>query len=182
VIVIPYAVQALRIGIYPQLARPWMSMATVSAPQQISRSETRKMDAVRDSAPLSSEALPVAKSGRKLEKKGKALVTSSVMRPASSYLAPQVMQYDPNALTQTGPGMPEWSPFETINFSWSGPVNRDQKIAFALIGPKINLVLSFVRVLFILLLAMGMFGVRYRGGRFNVKGVTITTKAKMASP
>ncbi len=175
VIVIPYAAQALRIGIYPQLARPWTSMTRVAAPQQISRSEIRKMDAVQDNRSLQPEALSVVKSGRKLEKKGKALVTSSVGRPASSYLAPQVMQHDPNALTQTGPGMPEWSPFETIRFSWSGPVTRDQKIAFTLIGPKINLILSFVRVLFILLLAMGMFGVRYRGGRFSVKRAAALT-------
>ena len=53
------------------------------------------------------------------------------------------MQYDPNALTQTGPGMPNWLPFETFNFSWSGPVTRDQMVSFTLIGPKTNLVLAF---------------------------------------
>ena len=62
------------------------------------------------------------------------------------YYGTQVMQYDPNALTQTGPGMPKWIPFETFNFSWSGPVTRDQMVSFTLIGPKTNLVLAFMRV------------------------------------
>ena len=72
------------------------------------------------------------------------------------------MQYDPSALTQTGPGMPKWIPFETFNFSWSGPVTRDQMVSFTLIGPKTNLVLAFMRVFLIILLALGMFGIRFK--------------------
>ena len=72
------------------------------------------------------------------------------------------MQYDPKALTQTGPGLPKWLPFETVHFSWSGPVTRDQMVSFTLIGPKTNLVLAFVRVFLIIFLALGMFGIRYR--------------------
>ncbi len=72
------------------------------------------------------------------------------------------MQHDPKALTQTGPGMPRWKPFETINFGWSGPVTQDQTISFALIGPKINLILAFVRVFLIFFLALCMLGFRYR--------------------
>ena len=71
-----------------------------------------------------------------------------VAKQLSSYYKSQVMQYDPKTLTQTGPGLPSWQPFETINFSWAGPVTRDQTISFTLIGPKINLILSFLRVFF----------------------------------
>lgn len=75
------------------------------------------------------------------------------------------MQYDPKSLTQTGPGLPQWQPFETIPFSWSGPVSRDQSISFTLIGPRVNLLLSFVRVALIITLALTMFGIWYRRGK-----------------
>ena len=71
--------------------------------------------------------------------------------------------------------MPKWLPFETVNFSWSGPVTRDQMVSFTLIGPKTNLVLAFVRVFLIIFLALGMFGIRFkRKERFSFHRHEIT--------
>ena len=44
VIVIPYAIHALRIGIYPQLARPWTSMTEYALRQQASPPVSPQMD------------------------------------------------------------------------------------------------------------------------------------------
>jgi hypothetical protein len=190
VIVIPYAVNALRIGIYPQLARPWTSMGEYASPQPSSLPMSPQMDTVQDKE-MVQERMHQTDMARKIPSKqmafksggrlGKDLekrmdigkeVSSKTSTPsaASSYYGSQVMQHDPKALTQTGPGMPRWLPFETIKFSWAGPVTRDQMVSFTLIGPGINLVLAFVRVFLIFFLALGMFGIRYWPGKgFNTK-------------
>ena len=160
VIVIPYAVQALRIGIYPQLARPFASMNQYSSHGSSSPTRSPQMDMVQE---MVQEKNMVPRKN-KVQKKNKA------QGAASFYYDSQVMQHDPKALTQTGPGIPKWLPFETIDFSWSGPVTRDQMVLFTLIGPGINLILAFVRVFFVFFLALGMFGFPYRPG----KGFTIT--------
>ena len=157
IIIIPYSIQALRVGIYPQLAKPWTSMTDYSRQQQT------------DSASIQTDAVQEVLM-EKLKPRKAAEIAKGIVRGAaaplesnrSSYQRSQVMQYDPKALTQTGPGLPGWHPFQTINFSWSGPVTPDQTISFTLIGPKINLVLSFIRVFLIILLAFGMCGIGYR--------------------
>jgi hypothetical protein len=159
IIVIPYAINALRIGIYPQLARPGASMAQYALQQQNSFQASPQMDRVQKMLPMQQESKPA---GKALIKPKAALLSSTISNQKFSYDGTQVMQHDPKALTQTGPGIPRWLPFETINFSWSGPVTQDQMVSFFLIGPRTNLVLAFMRVLFIIFLTLGMFGFPYR--------------------
>ncbi len=161
VIVIPYAIHALRIGIYPQLARPWTSMSEYALRQQAPQEVFQQRDMVQEMPAVQMESKPVGRLGKALDKRSGTPLRSTIASQKPSYYGTQVMQYDPKALTQTGPGMPKWLPFETINFSWSGPVVRDQMVSFTLIGPRTNLVLAFVRVFLIIFLALGMFGVRY---------------------
>ena len=158
IIVIPYSIQALRIGIYPQLKRPWISMSDYSRPQQTTFAPPR----TKATADVRMEQSKVKKTAGLAKDMVQSVVADSMGGDRSSYDRNRVIQYDPKALTQTGPGLPGWQPFETINFSWSGPVTPDQIISFTLIGPKINFVLSFIRVFLILLLALGMCGIRYR--------------------
>ncbi len=170
VIVIPYSIQALRVGIYPQLAKPWTSMTEYSLRQEVSRSVAPQevmMEAVQvqemDAAP--------GRSDKAYQYKGKKSRMATV-GATGGYSSPQVMQHDPKALTQTGPGMPKWPPFATVSFSWSGPVTPDQMVAFYLIGPRTNLSLAFSRVFLILFLALGMFSIGYRKGQgFALKGL-----------
>jgi len=163
VTVIPYSIQALRVGIYPQLARPWASMSDYSSRQQFApvpgQMDTEEVLMERS---VTKQAVDIVQD---IGKKAEAPFESMKSGGQSAYYQSQVMQYDPKALTQTGPGLPQWQPFETIQFSWSGPVTRDQRIALTLIGPKTNLVLSFIRVFLIILLALGMFGIGYRRGQ-----------------
>ena len=172
VIVIPYAIHALRIGIYPQLENPWASMIDAPMRQQ-APPPVPSADMEMEMAPEPMEALSDAVRGKAMRKGGQTLLERSVSIQGGAYdAAPQVMQHDPKALTQTGPGVPKWRPFETILFSWSGPVTRDQKVSFSLVGPGANLVLAFVRVFLIIILALGMFGVRFRPkGGFQVNGM-----------
>ncbi len=64
-----------------------------------------------------------------------------------------VMLQDPNALIQTGPGLPQWK-WHSHDMSWNGPVDSGQEISFWLLSPEINLVLAFVRIILLALLAL----------------------------
>ena len=157
-IVIPFAIQTLRIGIYPELARPWTDTSNT-----VIRSETRNQAsdmAVGGRTPSPARMEQQDVSLNKLKRIGSLSESMyAASAPVSAGRPAQVMQYDPKARTQTGPGMPLWPAYKTISFSWSGPVSKDQSIRFFLIGPKVNLVLAFLRVALVVLLAAGMLGI-----------------------
>jgi hypothetical protein len=52
---------------------------------------------------------------------------------------------DPDALIQTGPGLPEWQ-WRSVQLRWNGPVDRTQQIRLWLISPAMNLALGLIRV------------------------------------
>ncbi|GAB4345566.1 MAG: hypothetical protein Kow0089_22710 [Desulfobulbaceae bacterium] len=158
VIALPFAVTQLRVGIFPQLEKPWQSMdalAPVMSPQP-----APALQKAPESETVEREALLGA-----LEEKsapGKKSLRPRYGGRAGSYdAAPseQVAQYDPAMVNQTGPGLPAWK-WNTIPLGWSGPVQRDQEITLILLGPAANLVLAFLRVGLLVLLALGMFNIR----------------------
>lgn len=61
-----------------------------------------------------------------------------------------LQQIDPNSMIQSGPGLPSWSGYRTIQLSWSGPVKTDQYSHIILIGPKTNFALKLLGILFLL--------------------------------
>jgi hypothetical protein len=171
IIAIPYSVEALRVGIYPQLARPWDSMTEHALVQEVATtppSPASPMAALEEMSTMDEMSPEMEEMDGQREDKGLYVRKRTLSKSMASLPEPsgsrgaQVAQYDPKALTQTGPGMPGWLPFETVNFSWSGPVTRDQSVSFALIGPTTNLILAFVRVFLIIVLALGMFGLRFK--------------------
>ncbi|HEU4410149.1 MAG TPA: hypothetical protein VFS43_33145 [Polyangiaceae bacterium] len=61
--------------------------------------------------------------------------------------------YDPNAMVQTGPGLPTWA-WHSVNLRWSGPVERQQQIRLYLTSPLENRLLAFVRAGLLVLLVL----------------------------
>lgn len=164
VIVIPFAVQTLRIGIYPELAGAWTDTSNT-----VIRSEFR--DQVTEAA--TGAGSPAVARMEQQDSAPQTLMRAGSLAkniyPADSSVSggspDPVMQYDPKARTQTGPGMPLWPAYKTIQFSWSGPVSKAQSVNFFLIGPKVNLVLAFLRVALVVLLGAGMLGIGKGGIR-----------------
>lgn len=167
IITIPYTVESLRIGIFPQLARPWVSMSEHVARQQVTRGpapDTIMTEQSQEEVSLGSADIAKTKFRRKTE----SLAAPMLRKSTSPYYTKQVMQFDPKTITQTGPGLPKWYAFETVHFNWSGPVTRDQTINLTLIGPKTNLALAFIRLTLIIFLGLGMLGIGYsRKGGFS---------------
>ncbi|MDO9041689.1 MAG: hypothetical protein Q7U64_04995 [Desulfocapsaceae bacterium] len=172
VIVIPFTISQLRVGIYPQLEKPWQSMsafterrqepqALAMAPAPAEKALARNA-AVMDSAAEQMSQLAEMTAGSVAP--ASKLKGSPAAKAASLPYQSQVPQYDPKMIQQTGPGLPAWQ-WNQIAMSWSGPVQRDQQISLTLIGPKTNMVLTFTRILLMGLLALGMLNVAYRRGK-----------------
>jgi hypothetical protein len=68
-----------------------------------------------------------------------------------------VRDYDKNATVQTGPGLPRWD-WRPMQIRFSGPVQRDQRLSLFFLGPTMNLVLAFLRVVLLGLLLLCVLG------------------------
>ncbi|NJO16186.1 MAG: hypothetical protein HC877_10655 [Thioploca sp.] len=56
-----------------------------------------------------------------------------------------LVQIDPNAQVQTGPGLPQWGWLD-IPMYWSGPVTQNQSVQLWLLSPTVNRLLGWLRV------------------------------------
>ena len=70
-----------------------------------------------------------------------------------------IFTQDPNALIQTGPGLPNWK-WRAINLKWNGPVDRKQQVSLWLLSPAVNLVLAFLRVFLLAVMIIGIIDLR----------------------
>ena len=156
---LPFVVQHVREGIYPALAASAEGDYSVphgadafgakreAAPAQAGAPAPPPMDAPAEEL---SDVAQARGGGMQL------LGSLSKSGPASS--SPGVAQYrqfneayDPNAMVQTGPGLPKWR-WSTTSVTFSGPVERSQRLHFYFLSPSINLLLAFVRALLLTLL------------------------------
>ncbi|WP_353570447.1 hypothetical protein [Candidatus Albibeggiatoa sp. nov. BB20] len=148
-ITVPFMAQQIRQSIFPQLehnlrlgqsvAQTTETFATAkpAAPQamyeenNIMADEAAEMHSKRSSRP-------------NLEQKYSYGGYNKNMSPRKQ--AKKLVQIDPNAQVQTGPGLPHWQ-WQTVEMGWNGPVQQQQNIKLWLISPQINRVLGFSRVL-----------------------------------
>jgi len=172
-VALPFSVDQLRTAMHPQLglgrdrggadgflrtqmapAEPVRMAATPMAeePAQDVRLEDES-DAAESEAP--EDAAP-GRVGRKRQ------VPSSLSLDRSGYSGGLAkgwlgssMEQDPNAVVQTGPGVPTWN-WRAEHLRWSGPVQHDQRMSLQLISPPLNRLLNVLRVALLLVLAFGL--------------------------
>ena len=66
---------------------------------------------------------------------------------------------DPNAVVQTGPGIPDWN-WNSIYMTWNGPVGADEGHRLVLISPFWNAVLAFLRCALVLVMIAILLGLK----------------------
>ena len=135
VISLPFMVHQVRNAIYPQL---------VQAGHPISRQPLTLGAAPTDEEPRSA-APRVASMEKRLAQRTAALKSAPQPSTAAKRLAS-----DPDALIQTGPGLPAWR-WQSVQLRWNGPVDRHQEIRLWLLSPFNNLLLGVIRVVLLLL-------------------------------
>lgn len=156
--------QQARLGLYPQLERPWHTVSDALPPPAPAPLQTLTggLQAVAEPpqapAPISTEAVPspsempqsqAPESAAEARRYG---ASARDERPSGSAALPRrPQQYDPNAAIQTGPGLPRWQ-WTTVTLHWSGPVVRGQQLSLWLLAPQTNRVLAYARILCLALL------------------------------
>jgi hypothetical protein len=141
---VPFVVQQIRWGLYPQLApasdyysAPMGQVQSFDA-EEVAQEEAEPAPAA---APEESDASMEEKGRRTLMSSKMAIAPSLQKRPDKQALT---QQQDPDALIPTGPGLPDWR-WQSISLGWSGPVAKSQTLKFYLLGPWVNLLLALVR-------------------------------------
>jgi hypothetical protein len=185
-IALPFALQQIRQAIYPTLEYPGHQAARGRVRQ---RSGILSLLALADHAPAQQrEEVPqwlkkAAKSGEergsmatrrshadtkpdisKLKggrgKKGKLYQ----LRRDSSWQVQKL--FDPNAIVQTGPGVPVWG-WNAVELRWNGPVRKAEAVGLTLLSPAVNLALGLLRAAVILALLVLLIVVARRRRSFG---------------
>lgn len=144
-VLLPFAVDQVRIAFYPQLERPYQSIQ--SGTSQIGSS------------------YPGSKSVQVTEGRLRALEEDMLMAEAQpekqgfdrrQYNYPinneSLKIVDPNAKLNTGPGLPQWS-WSLLRLTWSGPVQPGQTLNIHYISPAVGSLINVLSVVMGLLLA-----------------------------
>lgn len=142
IIILPYSVEQLRIGFFPQLERVY---------QPYSPPMEQKQDISLPTA-MDDQSIPNAAG----QYAGKVLSKRSVPASIESLAKQQLeQQYDTESKVQTGPGVPE-KKWRVVPLNWNGPVEKELMLKLYIISPVINLLLAFLKVTAIILLAFYM--------------------------
>ena len=160
-IVIPFMVAQMRVGIYPQLEKPWQPIQPVAYSNEAMDSERQAgmpMAMPPASAP-SAEAKSVMRKPYALS--SEYTVTSTDFK-----------RIDPESNLQTGPGLPQWQ-WQTVQLAWNGAVDSQQRVRIWYLSPTWNLILHIAQVLMVALLSLKMLGVLNQPWRFSMAKLSV---------
>lgn len=146
-IIVPFMVSQVRIGLYPQLESQWKQIS----PKVLDEFGFED----QSSSYVFSSNNTVTTGVSKLRELARPSSYAPV-RGQQKIVAFQ--QIDPDANIQTGPGLPQWN-WTKIQLSWNGSVDSLQQISLWYLSPKITMILNFLRVLLVLALSLLVFGV-----------------------
>ena len=151
VISIPFIITQIQTGIYPQLEKPGFSF------------RQRPPFPLEDRLAETKNALEQEEYKGDVRRKRKQKMYSSLAIPEKRSFdqdKKQFLAHEPNALIQTGPGLPTWK-WRTIKMNLNGPVDRTQQIRFWLVSPFSHLLISVLRVVLLIFLILGMINIKY---------------------
>ncbi len=154
-IIIPFMVTQIRIGLYPQLEKPWQHISPAPRPLQDAMSYQQQAEIKRQPTKL-----------RKQESQVKMMAGSYALRSEdTAQLARIYERIDPDANVQTGPGLPQWQ-WHKVRLSWNGTVSSAQSISLWYLSPRMSMMLNFLTVFLVIVLSLLMFGLMDNKLRF----------------
>jgi hypothetical protein len=167
-VALPFLVDQARLAIYPQLERPGPGVVAVGGREAAQR------------APVPAESAPEG-----ALRSGEAVVGEAVRdalpdaATAEDTPVERIAEIDPDAMVQTGPGVPGWT-WTPVRLGWSGPVPRDHTIRLWLLPPGGSLVAGFLGIALVLLLGLQLGGLLRIPRRGALPGAAILVAAGWA--
>lgn len=137
--ILPYSVQQLREGFYPQLEQANYSHMNQYPVQTVQRVEQKERGNI---------------AGTVADYAAEALKTSAAPIKKRTEL---VQQFDTQSKVQAGPGVPN-KMWNVVRLKWSGPVDSSLNLKLFLISPLLNLCLILIKTAALYLLAFFMLG------------------------
>ncbi|WAC07242.1 MAG: hypothetical protein OS130_13575 [Thermodesulfobacteriota bacterium] len=159
---IPFVVKQVRWGIYPQLEDIYPPMGiTVGPSKMMPQTVMEELSSKEEMQAGSEQLVPVPQVQAPREKKDSFFIGKPKLKGEfqQQYQNLTALTQDPHALNQTGPGLPTWK-WRAIPLTWTGPVSKEQEIRLFLLSPFTNLILSFLRVGFLVSLIFFLLSVR----------------------
>lgn len=172
VVVVSFSVITVQKSLYPQLAQPWHNIA---GDNTVTYESTPTMFALEEDTTMQAPKMMARPAAPQSEQHDYGSFSISSIRQAKRK---QLMQIDPNAKVQTGPGLPQWH-WQELRFAWHGAVASDHTLRLWLLSPQYNLILGFVKVL--LLLIMTVFFLWMAWGQGTRKWLQNTAKSTQAT-
>ena len=174
-LILPFIVNQARIALYPQL-----EFNNTAIKYSVDSDEFDQVFEASSQQPKVQSSSPSKSLSKSISKLKQASDSSSyIYKPGRSQSKVQMDSIDPNAMIQTGPGLPSWT-LNQYAIHWDGPVRRDQQISMLLISPAMNSMLNVLRILFILLLAWRLMDVSHWQLR-KTADTPLHSQAKQAS-
>lgn len=193
VVLLPFAAWQVRSGLYPQVEQGGHGPLEAYVGTRESAIDTLTAEVVQQDkaaeAPPPAAAAPAAEDaeGGKAEAKevglGALQRSDRVMEKnakmdvgSGSYLQSQrkMQQIDPNAVVQTGPGVPRWK-WTDVQLNWSGPVRKDHQASLWLLSPHQHLAVALLRALLLVVLGLRLLDRgQIRRWLDRLRGVPIT--------
>jgi len=137
---LPFMTEQVHNGWYPQLEAHGQAVEAPASPLS-------GIDSFQVAQETLSKRYPMFK---------KTMMKDAAPEPPSAL--PPFERVDSTAKVQTGPGLPQWQ-WHTVHLSWNGAVTSQQQLSLWYLSPRQTALLNFLRVLFVAVLALLMFGV-----------------------
>jgi hypothetical protein len=170
-IVIPFMVNQVRMGLYPQLEYPWQqAVFPTAAPSPAPPIAMNQATSAMDAAAPASEPMQEQEMAKSVMPQRKGKYDSGGIAGSSYELNTDFSRYDPDAKVQTGPGLPQWQ-WHQVHLSWNGSVDSGQELRLWYLSPMLVMLLNFIRVALVTVLAILMFGL---AGKLKFKFKTAT--------
>ncbi len=161
-LVIPFMIEQIRIGIYPQL----------ELPEQAIQKQYAAMPASAPIALMSEEASDMAMAPEVSAKAERRRSYAPKLMQSAIYggSAANLQRIDPDANLQTGPGLPQWQ-WHSVHLSWNGAVDSQQQIHLWYLSPFFMMLLHFVQALLAAILVLKLLGAIADNWRLSLPGL-----------
>lgn len=166
IVFLPFCVNQVRSAIYPHLTSNYEAAFSFDQPAMkapaLEEPVAQQLDAKREAADIPEEESSANKEGGSGARPSSSIPRMKIGsygggglgRGADNYPPKAGLdslsqkQFKPDAVVQSGPGIPEMvGPSWHLN--WSGPVAKDHQLSLYLISPNLNRVLTALRLLFL---------------------------------
>lgn len=179
IFLLDFSVTHVRLALYPQLERPGIVQPFNRDNNYIQQAESagdtafeeaaEEFDEVQDSERVAMTEQIMSAPMKSYSSRTKDI--SYAQSPAFEYQ----MQVDPNALIQTGPGLPGWQ-WQRYRLDWDGPVSQSQRLGLVYLTPVLYRVFHILVIALMLLLAWRLFDYKaFRSSLNAVKQATSVT-------